>query len=186
MVVNATGLLLEICYLTYYYSYTGISSRRTVTKQIFAFYSVFSVVFYGATYVSSAPLLAIGYVGSCTAMGVYAAPLATVAKVIRLRSSEYMSFPLSAVGLVVAIEWFLCEFLPNCLLEIPFSSIYYDVKYILFCYSRWYDYRGSVHLRPQRHRSRARRLPDGAFRQVSVQVERFDQIKPAHLNSSFG
>ena len=118
VVVNATGLLLEICYLTYYYSYTGISSRRTVTKQIFAFYSVFSVVFYGATYVSSAPLLAIGYVGSCTAMGVYAAPLATVAKVIRLRSSEYMSFPLSAVGLVVAIEWFLCEFLPNYLLEI--------------------------------------------------------------------
>jgi len=107
VVVNATGLLLEICYLTYYYSYTGISSRRTVTKQIFAFYAIFCVVFYGATYMSSAPLLSIGYVGSCTAMGVYAAPLATVAKVIRLRSSEYMSFPLSAVGLVVAIEWFL-------------------------------------------------------------------------------
>ena len=111
---------MEICYLTYYYSYTGISSRRTVTKQIFAFYAIFCVVFYGATYMSSAPLLSIGYVGSCTAMGVYAAPLATVAKVIRLRSSEYMSFPLSAVGLVVAIEWFLCEFLmPNYQLEIP-------------------------------------------------------------------
>lgn len=107
VVVNATGLFLEIVYLAYYYSYTGISSRRTVTKQIFAFYFLFSVVFYGAVYVATTPLVTIGYIGACTAMGVYAAPLATVAKVIRLKSSEFMSFPLSAVGLVVSIEWLL-------------------------------------------------------------------------------
>jgi len=107
VVVNATGLFLELVYLAYYFSYTGISSRRTVTKQIFVFYCLFSAVFYGAVFMTTAPLVAIGYVGSCTAMGVYAAPLATVAKVIRLKSSEFMSFPLSAVGLVVSIEWLL-------------------------------------------------------------------------------
>jgi len=107
IVVNATGFFLEMVYLTYYYSYTGISSRRTVTKQILAFYVLFSVVFYWGVYLTAAPLLAIGYIGSCTAMGVYAAPLATVAKVIQLKSSEFMSFPLSAVGLVVSIEWLL-------------------------------------------------------------------------------
>jgi len=107
VVVNATGLFLEIVYLTYYYSYTGISSRRTVTKQILAFYAVFSGVFYVAVFMSTSPLITIGYIGSCTAMGVYAAPLATVAKVIQLKSSEFMSFPLSAVGLIVSIEWLL-------------------------------------------------------------------------------
>jgi len=107
VVVNGTGLLLEIVYLAYYYSYTGISSRRTVTKQIFAFYVIFSVVFYVANFMSTSPLITIGYIGSCTAMGVYAAPLATVAKVIQLKSSEFMSFPLSAVGLIVSIEWLL-------------------------------------------------------------------------------
>lgn len=107
VVVNATGLFLETIYLTYYYSFTGISSRRTVTKQIFAFYAIFSILFYVANYMSSSPLITIGYIGSCTAMGVYAAPLATVAKVIQLKSSEFMSFPLSAVGLIVSIEWWL-------------------------------------------------------------------------------
>jgi len=107
IVVNATGFFLELVYLTYYYSYTGISSRRTVTKQILAFYFLFSAVFYWGVYLTPAPLSAIGYIGSCTAMGVYAAPLATVAKVIQLKSSEFMSFPLSAVGLVVSIEWLL-------------------------------------------------------------------------------
>lgn len=105
VVVNATGLLLEIVYLIYYYSYTGISSRRTVTKQILTFYAIFCVIFYVANYVSTSPLITMGYIGSCTAMGVYAAPLANVAKVIQFKSSEFMSFPLSAVGLIVSIEW---------------------------------------------------------------------------------
>lgn len=105
--VNMTGMMVEVVYLIYYYSYTGLTTRRPVTRQIGAFFTCVGILFYVAVYQTASPVVAIGYVGSCTAMGVYGSPLATVAQVIRQRSSEFMSFPLSVAGLLVSVEWLI-------------------------------------------------------------------------------
>lgn len=105
--VNSTGLLLELVYLAFYFAHTGITTRRQVSKQILVSLVIFATIFIYASHYSLHPDVAVGYVGSVTAMGVYASPLATVKEVLRHRSTEFMSFPLCAAGLVVSCEWFL-------------------------------------------------------------------------------
>ncbi|XP_014668733.1 PREDICTED: sugar transporter SWEET1-like [Priapulus caudatus] len=122
--VNAAGMIMQSSYVIFYYSYC--SNKQTLHKQLLiASCLVFPLLFY-TKYIVSDFYTALYQLGlaCCTAGLIFcASPLEKMSHVIRTRSTDSMSFPLSFVTFLVSLEWWLYGYLvhdyfiqvPNCI-----------------------------------------------------------------------
>ncbi|XP_061185682.1 sugar transporter SWEET1-like [Saccostrea echinata] len=108
IIVNSIGALLSLVYVIFFYVY---SIRKTLIGRfmVFSCLAICLPYVYIGMYIEDVKL-AIAHLGKmCVIMTIvsYAAPLASLFDVFRMRSTEVMSFPLVLAYFIVSIEWFI-------------------------------------------------------------------------------
>ncbi|XP_046462341.1 sugar transporter SWEET1-like isoform X1 [Daphnia pulex] len=106
-VVNAVGLVLQLCYVFMYYLYA--TNKGPYLKQVVI---VFSVILSTMLYVAVEPIedkaeFRLGLLCCATTLIFCSAPLATLGDVLRTRSTETLPFYLILANVLVAAQWFL-------------------------------------------------------------------------------
>ncbi|VDL73369.1 unnamed protein product [Nippostrongylus brasiliensis] len=113
ILVNVIGLVLQGCYLAYYYSMTR--NPRLLRKVIAAEFVAISLMLYAVHYAElkdkgREPLGIICVVLNIASIG---APLFQVGEVIRTKNSESLPLPLCLACFAVSLQWLLYGILVN-------------------------------------------------------------------------
>ncbi|KAM5563928.1 bidirectional sugar transporter NEC1-like [Rosa sericea] len=107
--INSFGSIIETIYLIVYMIYAPSNSRIFTAKLLVLFNFLAYGVIVGVTYQIPNPLLrlkVVGWINVIFSVCVFAAPLSILRLVIRTKSVEYMSFPLSFCLTICAVMWF--------------------------------------------------------------------------------
>ncbi|XP_050383702.1 bidirectional sugar transporter NEC1-like [Argentina anserina] len=106
--INAFGIVIELAYLIFYFTYAPKKQRIFTLKLV-----LLVIVMYGLTVAITIFLLsgtkrvsAVGWICAVFNIAVFAAPLSIMRQVIRTRSVEYMPFTLSLFLTLCATMWF--------------------------------------------------------------------------------
>ncbi|XP_022736938.1 bidirectional sugar transporter SWEET10-like [Durio zibethinus] len=99
------------------YLYYGPKKEKVMTVKFILLFNVFGfgVIFLSTFFLHnpSIRLHILGYICMAFGLGVFAAPLAIVRKVIKTKSVEYMPFTLSVFLTLAAVMWFFYGFMLN-------------------------------------------------------------------------
>jgi len=109
--VNLSGLVLQAMYLAYYYRFcVGSVSLSAVRRQILTVVALVSAVYWYLDVYEADRQLAqyrLGCVAAASSIGFTAAPLVSLAEVIRSKSTEVLPLPMIAATFVVMLQWCL-------------------------------------------------------------------------------
>lgn len=114
ILVNLIGSTLQGCYTIFYYYMC--SAKVAMQKQLLVAAGVVFPLLIYTKYVANDYYTALNRLGiACCLMGVifFGSPLVSMGKVIRLKSTECMSFYLSFVTFLVSLEWWIYGWLIN-------------------------------------------------------------------------
>ncbi|KAL6208483.1 hypothetical protein ACLB2K_019432 [Fragaria x ananassa] len=107
--INSIGCLIETVYLVMYMIYAPPKSRIFTAK----LFLLFNVLAFGSILVGTSQipnvhlrLKVVGWINLVFNVSVFAAPLSNMRLVIKTKSVEYMSFPLSLCLTLCAVMWF--------------------------------------------------------------------------------
>ncbi|KAK9945589.1 hypothetical protein M0R45_011097 [Rubus argutus] len=109
MGINSFGSIIETIYLIIYMIYAPSKSRIFTAKLLVLFNFLAYGLILGVSYQISNPFLrlkVVGWINVIFSVCVFAAPLSILRLVIRTKSVEYMSFPLSFCLTLCAVMWF--------------------------------------------------------------------------------
>ncbi|GLJ37833.1 hypothetical protein SUGI_0769590 [Cryptomeria japonica] len=141
MIINAVGVALQLIYFLVFIIYSVPNKRRNMLKALGAVVVSFVVlVVVTLTEYHSAERRSsfVGVIAAFTCIGMYAAPVFEMKKVIETGSVEHMTLPLSIAGLVNAFVWTvyalmgfdLYVFVPNVLgFLLGMGQVYVYQKY---------------------------------------------------------
>lgn len=105
---NGVGIVLQVLYILIYYLNT--SDRKSVHSKLIYTSLIIYPTLGAVKFISMSSETAIQYIGLAASLAtvlMYGAPLSVVAQVIRTKSTEALPFPLSFVGFLVSVQWFL-------------------------------------------------------------------------------
>ncbi|XP_011684120.1 sugar transporter SWEET1 isoform X2 [Strongylocentrotus purpuratus] len=104
---NGVGIVLQTLYTLIYYLNTN--DKQVHSKLLYTALIIYPTL--GAVkFMNMTAATAIHYIGLASSFAtvlMYAAPLSVVAQIIRTKSTEALPFPLSFVGLLVSLQWFI-------------------------------------------------------------------------------
>uniref|UniRef100_A0A914XQK2 Sugar transporter SWEET n=1 Tax=Plectus sambesii TaxID=2011161 RepID=A0A914XQK2_9BILA len=107
LIVNGIGIVSQVLYLLYFYSYTRV--KTSINRQL-AFITVCALGMLAYVHVLlPTPDVAIDHLGfMCMILNIltFAAPLAALRDVIRDRCCESLPLPLCIANLVVSVQWY--------------------------------------------------------------------------------
>lgn len=106
--VNLTGLVLQGCYLIFYYTFC--LHRGVVNRQILGLLTIIVTTIYYADYYETDIDISLNRLGivACSASLMFcAAPLSSMAQVMRQKSTDCLPFPLILATFIVSLQWLL-------------------------------------------------------------------------------
>ncbi|KAK9072357.1 hypothetical protein SSX86_008791 [Deinandra increscens subsp. villosa] len=107
--INAFGCLIETVYIAIYIAYAPKNIKIQTTKLVVSLNLVgFWVIALSTHYLAEGPTRAtiLGWICLVISVGVFAAPLSIMKKVVRTKSVEFMPFGLSFFLALSAVMWF--------------------------------------------------------------------------------
>ncbi|XP_043209729.1 sugar transporter SWEET1-like [Amphibalanus amphitrite] len=109
MAVNLSGLLIQAAYLAFYYRYCrGSVSLTAVRRQVAAMVALIAAVYWYVDFHEQDREVAqyrLGFMAASASIAFSASPLASVAEVIRSKSTESLPLPLLLVTFLVMLQW---------------------------------------------------------------------------------
>ncbi|XP_063956639.1 sugar transporter SWEET1-like [Lytechinus pictus] len=105
---NGVGIVLQTVYTLVYYLNTN--DKKNVHSKLLYTSLILYPTLGAVKFMDISAATAIHYIGLASSFAtvlMYAAPLSVVAQVIKTKSTEALPFPLSFVGLIVSLQWFL-------------------------------------------------------------------------------
>ncbi|XP_037075743.1 sugar transporter SWEET1-like isoform X2 [Pollicipes pollicipes] len=109
--VNFSGLVLQACYLAFYYRFCfGVVSLSAVRRQVLTVVALVSTAYWYMDVYEKDRALAqyrLGCAAATASIGFTAAPLASLAEVIRSKSTEVLPLPLIVATFAMMLQWFV-------------------------------------------------------------------------------
>ncbi|XP_058972874.2 sugar transporter SWEET1 isoform X1 [Pocillopora verrucosa] len=104
--IGILGMITQSAYLLFYYINTR-DKKLLIQRLMYSFFGVCSLLTYVKYYTADfdTAVFHLGFIASGFTVAVYGSPLASVANVIRHKSTEFMTFSMCLGNFVVALLW---------------------------------------------------------------------------------